>query len=174
MACAYNSSYLNAIPKSDGRSFVRSTLLKEKPSTWHTPTTQNNDGVPMADFVRKGKGDYSVLTVGKLGDWHGKMKTIPFPVQAVDALRDVVYNVLWHTQPESERGATLALAYFTLRDDSQAKLALASSEYKQLQNAGVTSMSEVFQKLGVNPIAWVSRFSRAFMIQNAQFSVYLR
>ena len=102
------------------------------------------------------KGGPSVLTVGRLGDWHGDMKAIQYPVQVVDAIRDVILNLAWqyynpHAFEEySEKFLLLAGA---LSDDKIAPL--------------------LFHELGINPTAWASRYARIQAITAASKNIVI-
>jgi hypothetical protein len=150
----YFFKYLNHIPDTDGRSFLRSISFKDDPEL---PNWASKTSAPIAKFEPTGTGKYPVLTVGRLGDWHGSMAQIPFPVQVVDAIRDVAVNVLWNSLPDSEKGAKMVKIDHALRED--------------LNALGISL--DAFQTLQINPVAWASRLARRVAIEYAEKSVYI-
>lgn len=109
-------------------------------------------------FTKNTKGKYQVLSVARLGDWYGDMKKIRYPVQALDAVRDMILNLAWARFDISTPGGPNAIAFMeleeTLSDDNLIKRGF-------------------FQDLGVNPMAWASRYARNQAIQYANHSVVL-
>jgi hypothetical protein len=175
----YFFEYLNKQVKSDTRSLLRSCTLAADSPIW-------SDGVqaPLADFKPSNAGQYPVLTVGRLGDWHGTMAKVPFPVQVVDAIRDVALNVFWHILPDKEQGKTLAKMDYALRDDNDAaSLASIANALTMLRNTFSTKeekpvivpdINELFTDLQINPVAWASRYARKYVIERAERRVCIR
>jgi hypothetical protein len=109
-------------------------------------------------FTKDTKGKYQVLSVARLGDWYGGMRKIRYPVQALDAVRDMILNLAWVRFDITVPGSPNAIAFMeleeTLSDDNLIKRGF-------------------FQDLGVNPMAWASRYARNQAIQWANHSVVL-
>jgi hypothetical protein len=98
-----------------------------------------------------------VLTTSKLGDWHGDMLKIDYPIQIIDCLRDIYMNVEWQKMARSterEQGADIYSAYGWLKDDTFFFGGLLST-------------------LGINPNAWASRTARNVAVEQAQSSIYI-
>jgi hypothetical protein len=97
------------------------------------------------------------LSVARLGDWHGDMNNIKYPVQAIDAIRDIILNLAWENLNPTGEGPDglkfMALAGY-LNDDS-------------------LTTTQDFQELGINPTAWASRYARTQAIAYANDSVVL-
>ena len=88
----------------DQKSFWRSASLHSLEPQW----TENGGAIddkgvklkapeknPFEFTIKEGVGAIKVLTTSKLGDWYGPMKNIDYPIQIIDALRDVVMNLCW-------------------------------------------------------------------------------
>jgi hypothetical protein len=109
-------------------------------------------------FTKDTKGKYQVLSVARLGDWYGGMRKIRYPVQALDAVRDMILNLAWVqfniTVPMDKNAIAFMELEETLSDDNLIKRGF-------------------FQDLGVNPMAWASRYARNQAIQWANHSVVL-
>ncbi|KAF2740120.1 hypothetical protein EJ04DRAFT_572427 [Polyplosphaeria fusca] len=149
----YFFNYLNKLAdnKTDTRSLLRSCTLSNKKG----PKWVDNAPAPLADFKHTNTGDFSVLTVGRIGDWHGTMAKVPFPVQVCDAVRDIALNSLWHILPDNEQGKTLAKVDWAFRDDDEAT------------NFSKIDILKIFADLQVNPAAWASRYARKYFLENA-------
>lgn len=172
----YFFDYLNKHVKSDTRSFLRSCNLSAAAPNWSDAVA-----APPASFTPSKSGQYPVLTVGRLGDWHGTMAKVPFPVQVVDAIRDVALNEVWHISPKDQQGKTIAKMDFALRDDSTAAsmAKLANMINSLTKNSAkppivVPDINEIFKALQVNPVAWASRFTRKYVIESAEKRVCIR
>jgi hypothetical protein len=105
------------------------------------------------------------------------MKEIPYPVQIIDAIRDVALNVLWHIVP-TDKPTSVPLVEWIMRDDSDfavfADLAATKvTDEKAAKLRAIPSITKVFKTVEVNPVAWASRYTRKFAIENATKSVYL-
>ena len=103
------------------------------------------------------KDKIPVLTTSKLGDWHGAMTGLQYPVQFVDAVRDLFLNILWQSNAglsERELGAFMINVVDAFNDDT-----------------GYLTKSIIFPKLSVNPAAWATRIARNHAISKARHSV---
>ncbi|KAE9378673.1 hypothetical protein N431DRAFT_460007 [Stipitochalara longipes BDJ] len=168
--------YLNKIPITDNRSFLRSISFNDNPTNW-----SKENYAPFENFEYTDTGKLSVLTVGRLGDWRGSMAKIPYPVQVIDAIRDIAMNVMWHILPENEQGLTLSRVDYALRDDSNAAFLTDIKDRVGVVLAGiglgqaepVPRIKEIFTNLQVNPIAWASRFARKVVVEEAVKSVHI-
>ena len=89
------------------------------------------------------------------------MNDIKYPVQFVDAVRDMLLNIVWQagigTSASSEKalGDLMIKAVNMLRDDGS-----FISDY-------------VYSILGINPAAWATRYARTKAIATATQSVYI-
>jgi hypothetical protein len=99
--------------------------------------------------------DKPVLTVSKLGDWTGPMDKIAYPIQIIDAVRDVIVNILFRIFWVSKNDFIYYFDSFILPAVSDEKL-MAS-----------------FEKAGVTPTAWASRITRCKAIASAKSAVYI-
>ena len=45
--------------------------------------------------MKTAKDKYKVLTTSQLGDWHGKMVDLDYPVQVIQAFKDLILNPVW-------------------------------------------------------------------------------
>jgi hypothetical protein len=88
----------------------------------------------------------SVRTVVKLGDWLGDMENLEYPVQIIDAIRDIVVNVVYRAM--------------------MAKMDLVGTALKPLKTPIVSgvlgsvadeSLLKSFQVAKVAPTSWASR-----------------
>ena len=182
--CNYFWDYLNALAKIspnaednikdddkiDTNSFMSMIKLSGNRKGWMDPKTAVPLFPPPPDWVKSAsappKSDQAkipVLTVAKLGDWTGTMKThVRFPVQFIDALRDIVRNVFWNILQSLDSklfGVTLkALAYNTVAQQLSNKAMLGKN--------GLAS-----QNVNISPAAWASRVARCHAIATAKTSV---
>lgn len=97
-------------------------------------------------------GDKSVLTVSRLGDWHGKTKDVQYPVGIVDAPRDVLLNglyLLYGSEGPQIQGAIVILMYAIMTEDGEAlrHLTEAAKNYKRGGNGLVDAVSELTDTL---------------------------
>ncbi len=178
----YFFRYLNKMGKqnkNDSRSQLRCCSPSGQPNNWVL-----TDDAPFSPFKPANTGKYPVLTVGRIGDWIGTMKDVPFPVQVADALRDIALNEMWHILPESSQGETLAKLDFALRDDSTAGTMAAGRDVlnalrewwtktKNTPAEAVPDMHRIFRDLQINPIAWASRYARKWVIERATTRVII-
>jgi hypothetical protein len=98
-----------------------------------------------------------VLTTSKLGDWHGEMLKIDYPIQVIDCFRDIYMNVTWHMGArltEHDQGSNVCNLLSWIRDDTE------------LFGGGM-------RKIGINSNAWASRVARNAAIENSQSSIYI-
>jgi hypothetical protein len=87
----------------------------------------------------------SVLTVSRVGDWHGALMTLQYPVMVLDAARDVMLNV--HNLGND------ALPKEKCEDIVKAIQALADDTAEDWLGVG---LRETFK---CSPAAWASRFA---------------
>lgn len=81
-------------------------------------------------------GDKKVLTVSRIGDWHGKMRDVQYPIGVVDALRDVLLNgvfLKYGSDGPRLQGAIAILTYAIMTEDGEAlrHLTKAAENYKR-------------------------------------------
>lgn len=108
----------------------------------------------------KNQGNTPVLTVAKLGDWYGEMTHIRYPVQMVDALRDVAVNALWHL--------THQVATETDVIDTLKRAAVMKSLSNFVESVKDTKLRDTLGKMKIHPAAWASRLVRVGAIASAQ------
>jgi hypothetical protein len=101
-----------------------------------------------------------VLTVAKLGDWYGDMDELEYPVQIIDAVRDLILNVTYHVIM-AKAGS---LGPMIINGNFEMTLMPAISD---------KSMLTSFQAAKVAPTAWASRIARCEAIAGAQSSVII-
>jgi hypothetical protein len=97
-----------------------------------------------------------LLSVAKLGDWSGPMQNIEYPIQLIDAIRDIIRNVGWRLL-WTQNGKFSITAFKGFFMDPLADKTLLPS----------------FQKAKITPTAWASRIARTAAIQKAQEVVYI-
>jgi hypothetical protein len=124
-------SCLNKIPKSDSQSFYRCANLGEPPK-WTEEEAPPSPAFP-TDVPY---GDKKVLTVSRIGDWHGKMKDVEYPVGIIDGLRDVLLNGVYlnfGSEGPQFQGAMVILMYAIMTEDGEAlrHLTEAAKNYKR-------------------------------------------
>jgi len=167
--CDYFWEYLNALPTrpgTDSRSFACTRKLVPG-SHWgdvRTVPSFGNTSFP-ANPAAPAK-TIPVLTVSKLGDWTGEMASIKYPVQFVDALRDVslnvaweVFDISWDSVVSKKNGVALKAGAFGMVLDN-----LNDTKMKTYLNA---------HHIHITPAAWASRIARCTAIGNAQKSVHI-
>ena len=185
--------YLNQIPVTDTQSFRRCAKLA-------TPPKWTQEAAPLAPFFPTNiqYGSKKILTVSRIGDWHGKMwSDVRYPVGIIDLLRDVLLNSVYlkfASEGPRQQGIVTILTYILMTEDGEAlrnlikavgEAKVANNLAKSLFDAGWDSKSRPntdlkikgsfspYQELHVNPNAWASRFARVCAIANAQKSVIL-
>jgi hypothetical protein len=98
----------------------------------------------------------ALLSVAKLGDWVGPMQNIEYPIQLIDAIRDIILNVswrlLWTQNGKFYMNGFKGLFMKPLADDT---------------------LLPSFRKAKITPTAWASRIARTAVIQKAQEVVYI-
>ena len=152
------SRYLETLkPKAtDNSSFWRKADLSKPPAWAHEGAVP--DSLAFAKRITEKK--FETLTVARLGDWSGAMQPIRYPVQVIDAFRDIVLNVAWQSLQPTGGFLFMELAGYPfngyLSDDY-----LSSDKVKY------------FQGLGINPTAWASRSARTQVINSATRSVVI-
>lgn len=98
------------------------------------------------------------LTVGKLGDWHGTMQQLTYPVMVIDLVRDLALNIFWQMNASLPDGVTgLGGQIYGLNkllsDDMQRDL--------------------LFKEFSITPVAWASRHTMTKAIAYAKTSVII-
>lgn len=103
-------------------------------------------------------GKIPVLTVAKLGDWHGDMNQLDYPVMVMDLARDLALNAFWQMNASQSDGT----------------LGLGGSIYglNKLMSDDVLRF-KLFKDFGITPAAWASRSARTHAIAYAQNSVII-
>ena len=147
----------------DNSSFWRKADLSKSPAWDHEGTVPDSSAFQKRIAEKK----FSTLTVARLGDWHGAMQPIRYPVQIIDAVRDIVLNVAWqYLQPSGSR-------WHFIWD--QAFLELAGYPFNGFLSDDYLSSSKMkyLQDLGVNPTAWASRSARTQVITSATRSIVI-
>ena len=139
----------------------------DKTSQWRqaklsaAPTWERGVSIPDSKEFQKRVTDtqkkFNALTVARLGDWYGGMKPIRYPVQAIDAVRDIILNLAW--QYFNPTGNPLWDHKF---------IALAG-----LLSDDVLTAGQYFEGLGINPTAWASRYARTQAIRCANHSIVI-
>jgi hypothetical protein len=136
-----------------------------KPSGTDTATKVNNipPEVKKSPFektksYKPGGKIIKALTVGKLGDWHGTMHDLTYPVMVIDLVRDMLLNIFWQVNASLEDGVSglggrLYLLNKVLSDDMQKDL--------------------LFKQFGITPVAWASRHTMTKAIAYATKSVII-
>ncbi|KAJ9654562.1 hypothetical protein H2201_008983 [Coniosporium apollinis] len=107
---------------------------------------------------RMGKSQIRCLTVGKLGDWHGTMQQLTYPVMVIDLVRDLALNIFWQMNASLPDGVKGLGGYIyglnkLLSDDVQKDL--------------------LFKQFKITPVAWASRHAMTKAIAYAKTSVIL-
>jgi hypothetical protein len=190
--------YLNDLPKSDTQSFYRCANLGEDVK-WEKKVAPLSPSFPPPNVPY---GDKKVLTVSRIGDWHGKMKDVAYPVGIIDLLRDVLLNGMYlkyGTEEPKKQGAIVILLYALMTEDGEAlrhlteavanyKLGIGGAILKEIKDAFASLFSSSsrpaavpttkgsfspYHSLNVNPNAWASRFARVCAIANAKQEVIL-
>ena len=151
----------------DQASFWRSTPLNVIEPQWKENSSTSGKAPEKNSFSYSIKDDpnaIKVLTTSKLGDWYGPMKNIDYPIQMIDALRDVVLNLAWQwsadqlaltiiEKPVDLRGLLIWTLNKALSDDSLYALVLKENK--------------------INSLAWASRTAKIHAISNAKHSVII-
>ena len=85
--------YLGTLkPKAtNNSSFWRKADLSKPPARAHEGTVPDSSAFEKRFIEKK----FETLTVARFGDWLGAIQPICYPVQVIDAIRDVVLNVAW-------------------------------------------------------------------------------
>lgn len=165
MSLNTGSRYLEALkPKAtDNSSFWRKADLSKPPAWAHQGTIPDS----LAFKKRVTEKKFETLTVARLGDWSGAMQSIRYPVQVIDAIRDIILNVAWqYFQPTGE-------GFHFVQD--KAFMALAGYPFNGYLSDDYLSSDDMkyFQGLGINPMAWASRSARTQVITSATRSVVI-
>ncbi|MCJ1283553.1 hypothetical protein MMC26_002883 [Xylographa opegraphella] len=142
--------YLNRVHTTDTQSFRQATKLSTATPNWSPDTL-----APLFDSKPIATSGIPVLTVAKLGDWAGPMNSIQYPVQLIDALRDLMLNIVWSLN-------IYKLPSFNIMPQAVAELGDDNSEI-------MTTLSE----LGVTSAAWATRYARTQAVANAVNSLHI-
>lgn len=97
-----------------------------------------------------------------MGNWLGiKNEGINYPMLIIDAVRDVLLNILWQSHAKwSDDGLSLM------------RFGLHIFEANKLLGDDVLN-STLFQAYGINPTAWAGRYTRTWAIASAKHSVII-
>ena len=87
------------------------------------------------------------------------MTSIKYPVQFIDAVRDMLLNIVW----QSSAGGQFERAF----GDLMIKWVHA------LSDSGDFAKSSIFRTLGINPAAWATRYARTATVARATHSVHI-
>lgn len=98
----------------------------------------------------------ALLSVAKLGDWFGPMQSIEYPIQLIDAIRDIVLNVGWR-----------------LLWAQKGKSYISGFKGWFMEPLADTALLPSFRKAKITPTAWASRIARTAVIQKAKETVYI-
>ena len=139
-------SYLNDVHPSDDHSYQYSTNFNNL--DW-----SNKDPVPLFERESQSTSGIPVLSVVKIGS----SENLGYPVLIIDAVRDIVLNILFRVFWEF--GGRLALA----------------TVFRSIVMPSISddSMLPDLLQAGVTPVAWASRIARREAITNAKHSVYI-
>lgn len=96
-----------------------------------------------------------MLTVHRLGDMNGSNHKLRYPIQIIDAIRDLVLNLLWHL-------IQIRAPHFLWAFETMVISTLSDHNLVQSMRAASTS-----------PAAWASRIARCKAIELAQHHVYI-
>ncbi len=139
----YLWKYLSHIPGTDTNSSSAGNLTSEISNF-----QSSNEAPQLTDFPTSA-GSTPALTVSRIGNWPSP---IGYPVQVVDACRDIVVNVIAAFAETSGDESLIAYACEALTDEN---------------------LRDALGELGVNPTAWASRFTHNYAISRAQSHVRL-
>ena len=127
----------------------RSVIDLKDNADWHPQPEQTPMySAPQANWTQGTK----VLAVARLGDWHGAFKEIQYPIQMIDALRDVVLSVLWRK------------IYVMLRAASSDKQVPAGQHWEAFKPAFMAlsddNIKGILRDASIAPAAWASQIAR--------------
>ncbi|KAK0616637.1 hypothetical protein B0T14DRAFT_482960 [Immersiella caudata] len=155
----YFWKYLNSTEnQTDHRSFKKSVPLNKKVSIDKLPWRWDKP-VPLFKSLTKLAPQPStpttipVLSVARVGDWSGRYVSA-YPVQAVDAVRDIVVN--WEVPSFTATSNFSGLVDFVRRSSDD----------------GGGILSSLLKLFNCSPAAWASDTARIWAIRNAKRSVY--
>jgi hypothetical protein len=149
--CDHIWRYLNREHITDIHSFRRHASASSEGG----PNWDSGEKAPLFDRKPAAKTGKPVLTVNKLGDWVGPKGNIEYPIQALDAMRDLILNLAWHLLRIHASGFLWAF---------QPMILATVSDERMLPS---------FRNAGVTPTAWASRIVRYKAIEAAQNNVYI-
>lgn len=115
--------------------------------------------VPLFDRKPSANTGKAVFTVNKLGDWTGKMDKLEYPIQIIDAIRDLILNILFRKVWTS--------TYLTR------SMALGRYWSKMVPALADARLLSKFHDAGVTPAAWASRITRCKAVSSAKSTVYI-
>jgi len=135
--------YLSHIPGTDTNSTSAGNPTPE------ISNFQSSNKAPQLTDFPTSSGSIRALTVSRIGNWPSP---IGYPVQAIDAIRDIVVNVIAALAEKNGEEALTASVLEALTDEN---------------------LRDALGTLGINPAAWASRFIRNYAIAHAQSHVRL-
>ena len=167
--CDYFWEYLNALPTQPGtgsRSFACTRKLVPGSHWGDVRTTPSFGNTSFPANAAAPAKTIPVLTVSKLGDWTGDMASIKYPVQFVDALRDVSLNVAWEV---------FDISWDSVVSKEKLVAVRAGAFGMVLDNLDDAKMKTYLNNhnIHITPAAWASRTARCTAIGNAQKSVHI-
>jgi hypothetical protein len=157
-------SYLNAPVKTDQTSCWWKAKLSDTPNWQSDNMPLEGKKSPFKYSTSNTEGKIPVLTVAKLGDWYGPKNKIDYPTMIIDLARDVMLNHFWQTNaesPDSSLGLEIWMLNKTISDDALTGWAAWALG------------KDIFNKLGINPTAWASRYTRTQAVAYASSSVII-
>lgn len=168
--------YLNEPHVTDKTSFSVSTDLQGDAPKW-SDESNTMCVAPMSPFEPNSTGKYKVLTTSLLGDWHGQAKKLDYPVQIVQALKDVACNLIWQKTekiPQLQDSSTVNLVIqglsVVLVDGMFSEDNRTRDNFSKLIGH---PLSNPYETLRINPTAWASRLVRLNMIAASQKSLIM-
>lgn len=121
------------------------------PEVKQNPFKKTNKFDPAAKQIK-------TLTVGKLGDWHGTMNDLTYPVMIIDLVRDVALNLFWQINASLPDGV----------------LGLGGQLYGlNLMMSDDMQKDMLFKEFKITPVAWASRHAMTKAIAYATTSVII-
>lgn len=163
--------YLNAKPTSDPTSYHCGIPLSPgSRKSWSTGQVSLYKA-PTNDVWSDGA--YKVLAVSKLGDWTGPNKGLRYPIQIVDAMRDLLLNIAFRK------------IYTHVRDHPRAAETVVAGVNDRIANDVIAGFGSVIanvsdadmrlklQEAGVSSAAWASRIARNRAVHLAEEVIYL-
>lgn len=140
----------------DSQSFSRTARLGDDGRAKWSP---NFEVAPLFNRQPTATSGKPIFTVNKLGDWTGKMDSIEYPIQLIDAIRDLILNILFRKVYRS--GTWLST------------IALNTYWNSMLPAVSDVKLLPKFVEAGVTPAAWASRITRCKAIASATKTVFI-